>query len=351
MGAPAGPEDAPVTEGRQAADAPFADQYLREYAPLFANHGKMREVRTVVEAVAGTNAVILIRGESGVGKDVVARAIHAASARHARPFVKVNCAALPADLLETELFGHEKGAFTGAYRQKLGKFEDANTGTIFLDEIGDLPRALQAKLLHVLQDFEFSRVGGRELIRVDTRMIAATNRDLEAALATGDFRQDLYYRLNVVEIRVPPLRERKDEIAAMAALFLSRFNRQYHRSVDLSPEILALFEQYSWPGNVRELDNIVRRLVLLGNDHQVRAELARALPTSSPAANGGGPTPAVAAEAPLGLREIARRAAREAERRALLEVLERVRWNRTEAARILQISYRTLLTKIAECGL
>jgi formate hydrogenlyase transcriptional activator len=241
----------------------FSDEYLRDFAPLFAHSVKMRWVRDIIEAVASTNAAVLIRGESGVGKEVVARAIHAASARHGQQFVKVNCAALPTELLESELFGHEKGAFTGAYRQKLGKFELAHKGTMFLDEIGDLPRALQAKLLHVLQDFQFSRVGGREMIHVDTCMIAATNRNLEVALASGEFREDLYYRLNVVEIRVPPLRERKEEILALAESFLERFNRQYLRNVELSPETIAAFQQYAWPGNIRELRNVVERAMIV----------------------------------------------------------------------------------------
>ena len=344
-----------IPEGR-ANDGSFGEQYLREWAPLFANSSRMRVIRHIIEEVASTSAAVLVRGESGVGKEVVARAIHAASPRHAEPFVKVNCAALPAELLESELFGHEKGSFTGAYRRKLGKFEYANKGTVFLDEIGDLPRALQAKLLHVLQDFEFSRIGGRELIRVDARVIAATNRNLEAALESGEFRQDLYYRLNVVEIRVPPLRERRDEIPALATTLLDRFNREYHRTVTLSPDTLAIFQSYAWPGNIRELDNVVRRLVLLGNPRQIHEELANPIRATmrqpdlrEPIAEAV-PTDPVGALT-LGLKDIARRAALDAERKALAEVLERVHWNRTEAARILRVSYKTLLTKITECGL
>ncbi len=336
------------------AAGPLADQYVREYVPLFAHSSKMRGIREIIEAVASTDAPVLIRGESGVGKEVVARAIHAASLRHPHPFVKVNCAALPGDLLETELFGHEKGAFTGAYRRKLGKFELANRGTIFLDEIGELPLGLQAKLLHVLQDCQFSRVGGRELSHVDTRIVVATNRNLEVALATGQFREDVYYRLNVVDIRIPPLRERKQEIRPLAFLFLARYNQQYHRNAELSAETLDLFEQYCWPGNIRELENIVRRLVLLGRVEEIHIELERpprvaTLGADSPDPVGG--SPVRAAQAAVGLREVARRAAREAERKALLEVLQRVHWNRGKAAGILKVSYKTLLTKIAECGL
>src|SRR5437899_4010216 len=203
------------------ADGPLAANDTR--VPLLDGSPQMRAIRTVIENIADTDATVLIRGESGVGKDLVARAIHAASARHGGPFVKVNCAAIPPGLLESELFGHEKGAFTGAHRRKPGQFEYANKGTIYLDEIAELPLALQAKLLHVLQDFRFSRVGGHGLIDVDARVIAATNRDLEHAMARGEFREDLYYRLNVVEIRIPPLRERREEIPRLAAWFLARF--------------------------------------------------------------------------------------------------------------------------------
>jgi len=285
----------------------------------------------------------LIRGESGVGKDLVARAIHAASARRAGPFIKVNCAAIPAGLLESELFGHEKGAYTGAHRRQRGHFEYANKGTIYLDEIGELPLILQAKLLHVLQDFSFSRVGGHGLIDVDARVIAATNRDLDDAMQRGEFRKDLYYRLNVVEIRVPPLRERPGEISELAAWFLAKFNAQYGRQKQLLPETMARLRGYAWPGNVRELENAIRRLVILTDEEEAMAPLvARGLYAHAPA------------QGPIGtesLREITRRARRQAERQALTEVLERVAWNRAKASRILGVTYRTLLNKITACGL
>jgi len=289
---------------------------------------------------------VLIRGESGVGKDLVARAIHAASTRRVGPFVKVNCAAIPTELLESELFGHEKGAFTGAHRRKPGQFEYANTGTLFLDEIAELPLALQAKLLHVLQDFRFTRVGGNGPIEVDARVIAATNRDLEQAMARGEFREDLYYRLNVVEIHVPPLRERREEIPLLVATFLARFNAQYGRQKALAPETLARLMEHPWSGNVRELENAIRRMVVLTEGEQAfAASLARPRNGQAPAA------PAPTAAVTEGLREIARRAARAAERQALVEVLDRVHWNRAEASRILKVSYKTLLNKIAECEL
>jgi len=196
---------------------------------------KMQPIRDLISKVATTNTTVLLRGESGVGKEVVARAIHKASPRNGKQFLKVNCAALPGELLESELFGHEKGAFTGAYRQKPGKFEAAHQGTLLLDEIGEMPLRLQAKLLHVLQDGEFSRVGGEKIIDTDVRLIAATNRDLEASMRAHQFREDLYYRLNVIEIRIPPLRERREEIASLVDFFLRKFNAQYGRAVEIPP--------------------------------------------------------------------------------------------------------------------
>jgi transcriptional regulator with GAF, ATPase, and Fis domain len=231
--------------------------------PLFADDPRMQAIRAIIENIANTDTTVLIRGESGVGKELVARAIHSCSARRHGPFIKVNCAGIPAGLLESELFGHEPGAFVGANRSKLGRFEDANQGTLYLDEIGDLPLTLQAKLLRVLQDFLLTRVGGHDTVNVDVRVIASTDRDLEAVMALGEFREDLYYRLNVVEVRVPPLRERRDEIASLAAYFVAKFNGQYGRQKQLSPETMHRLQNYSWPGNVRELENIIRRLVVL----------------------------------------------------------------------------------------
>jgi two-component system, NtrC family, response regulator AtoC len=305
----------------------------------------MRAIRSIINSIADTDTTVLIRGESGVGKDLIARAVHAASSRRQGPFVKVNCAAIPQELLESEFFGHEKGAFTGAYRRKPGQFEFANTGTIYLDEIGELPLALQAKLLHVLQDFRFSRVGGHMTIDVDARVIAATNRRLEEAMTRGEFREDLYYRLNVVEIQVPPLRDRREEIPTLVTYFLAKFNAQYGRQKTLSPETMARLTEHAWSGNVRELENIIRRMVVLADGEQ--AFEAQCAPVRGP--HPVHPQPSLSVTESL--REIARRGAREAERHALSEVLERVRWNRAEASRILKVSYKTLLTKIAECEL
>ena len=323
----------------------------------------MRAIQSIIESVADTDATVLIRGESGVGKDLVARAIHAHSERRQGPFIKVNCAAIPQGLLESELFGHEKGAFTGAHRRKAGQFEYAKAGTIYLDEIAELPLGLQAKLLHVLQDFKFGRVGGHELIDVDARVIAATNRNLEQAMARGEFREDLYYRLNVVELVVPPLRERREEIPLLASWFLDRFNEQYGRQKQLSPDTLARLTGHVWSGNVRELENTIRRMVVLADGEQAFESIAARCQNGNGngnghnhghgygQGNGHSTVPSAASAFSEGLREIARRGAREAERKALVEVLDRVHWNRAEASRILKVSYKTLLNKIAECQL
>jgi transcriptional regulator with PAS, ATPase and Fis domain len=310
---------------------------------LFDGDPRMRAIRSIIESIADTDTTVLIRGESGVGKDLIARMIHSTSTRRGGPFIKVNCAAIPSGLLESELFGHEKRAFTGARRRKFGQFEYADRGTIYLDEVAEIPLALQGKLLHALQDRRFTRVGGHDTIDVGARVIAATNRDLEAAMARGEFREDLYYRINVVEIRVPPLRERLEEIPSLVAWFLAKFNAQYGRRKELSAEMIQRLQEYSWPGNVRELENVIRRWVVLTDVEQaVEALLDRPRHSETAARH-----PEIAES----LREIARRGAREAERQALAEVLDRVRWNRAKAARILKVSYKTLLNKIVEVGI
>jgi len=314
---------------------------------------KMQPIRELIAKVAATNTTVLLRGESGVGKEVVAHAIHVASPRAHRQFLKVNCAALPGELLESELFGHEKGAFTGAYRQKPGKFEAADHGTLMLDEIGEMPLRLQAKLLHVLQDGEFSRVGGEKVIGTDVRLIASTNRDLETAMRAHQFREDLYYRLNVIEIRIPPLRERREEIPGLVDFFGRRYNAQYGRKVDIPAETVQAFMDYHWPGNIRELENAIKRMIVLGSARPVHQEILASV-GRAPRPQGAGVAAAGTAlnpESMIGLKEIARQAAREAERVAIKEVLDRVHWNRAKAARLLQISYKALLYKIVQCGL
>jgi two-component system, NtrC family, response regulator AtoC len=332
-----------------------------DLAPLPVLSGAMDRVRALVERIADTDVPVLLVGESGVGKDVIARRIHATSRRADRPFVKINCAALPGELLESELFGHEKGAFTGAHAEKPGKFELAHRGTIFLDEIGEMDPRLQAKLLQVLQDEEFYRVGGKRSVRVDARVVVATNRDLDAAIREGTFREDLYYRLDVVTIRVPPLRERKEEIGPLARHFVEKYRRRYHGGLEeVPPEVMERFHAYDWPGNIRELENLVRRLVVLRDPAMVLGDLAPSLgaqslpPVIGPvntATNQARPALAAALPDDAPLKDVARRAARLAEREAILRALMRTGWNKRKAAKRLQVSYKALLYKIKDCGI
>ena len=333
-----------------------------DFTMLFGTSPRMLEVKMTIEQVADTTATVLVRGESGTGKEVVARMIHSESSRCEKPFVKVNCAAIPHELLESELFGYEPGAFTGATRQKLGKFEQANGGTIFLDEISEMHPALQAKLLHVLQDHEFSRLGGKRDIQVDVRVLAATNKPLERAVEEGVFREDLFYRLNVVTIHIPPLRERREEIPVFLEYFLEKYSQHYGKRPPMFSEFaVRRMMEYAWPGNIRELENLVKRYVIVGNEAQIIRELS----THKPIVASHGNLPATAAVAAAGapampvtigngatelempsLLEIGRRAAMQAEREAIERVLAQTRWNRRQAARILRISYKALLNKL-----
>src|SRR5579871_231128 len=333
-----------------------------DFAMLFGTSPKMEEVKHTIEQVADTTATVLIRGESGTGKEVVARMVYAQSGRRDRPFVKVNCAAIPHELLESELFGYEPGAFTGANRQKLGKFELANNGTIFLDEISEMHPALQAKLLHVLQDHEFSRLGGKRDIQVDVRVIAATNKLLERAVEEGVFREDLFYRLNVVTIHIPPLRERKEEIPVFLEYFLDKYSEYYGKHPPMFGDYaMARMMEYAWPGNIRELENLIKRYVIVGNEAQIIREISThkpivlSMPGAPVSVAPAAASPAVASpvqpntagefEMPS-LLEIGRRAAMQAEREAIERVLAQTRWNRRQAAKILKISYKALLNKL-----
>jgi two-component system response regulator AtoC len=308
---------------------------------------RMRDVWTVVHQAAGVDITVLIGGETGTGKELVARAIHHMSPRRDKPFVKVNCAAVPAELLESELFGHERGAFTGAHQLRVGKFEAADHGVVFLDEIGDLHLSLQAKLLHVLQDGAFSRVGGRSTLKVDVRIVAATNRDLEIDVAEGRFREDLYYRLNVVQIVVPPLRERTAEIPLLTDYFARRYTRVFRRDgFAVSPIAMERLMRHQYPGNVRELENIVKRMVVLNDPSLDRVFLGQRRPPVEETGHGQRTLPDR-----VSLKEISRAAARAAEREAIARVLKETRWNRVRAAKLLGISYRALLYKIKDVGL
>src|SRR6202162_2685337 len=246
---------------------PAGEQAERRFNRIIGNSAALESVLEQVEQVAPTNSTVLIEGETGTGKELIAHAIHNASQRFGRPFIKLNCAAIPLDLLESELFGHEKGAFTGAIAQKIGRFEMADKGTLFLDEVGDIPPALQPKLLRVLQEQEFERLGNGRTHKVDVRLVAATNRDLLKLVARGRFRSDLYYRLNVFPILLPALRERREDIPALVTHFVKMFSRRMGKQVDnIPPEIMVAFQRYSWPGNIRELQNLVERAVILSRD-------------------------------------------------------------------------------------
>jgi len=309
---------------------------------------KMKQIRAQVAQVAKVDVPVLMLGESGTGKEVIARLIHKNSARAHRTFLKVNCAAMPADLLESELFGYEPGAFTGATRSKPGKFELCNKGTILLDEIGEMPPSLQAKLLHVLQDQTFSRLGGRSVISVDVRILAATNIDVHAALQNKKLREDLYYRMNAFTITLPPLRDRKDEIPILLKHFMTRIAERYARPpLPFSPTLLDTCMKYNWPGNVRELENFVKRYLILADEAVVIRELDSR--NSNGATSDGNGKPVTSANG--GLKGLVRSLKDEAEAEAITRTLEQTNWNRKEAARLLNISYKALLYKTRQYGI
>ena len=355
-------ETSAVSEAVGPLETTAAKQPRPPQAPLMVGtNPMMAEIRETIDKVAGTDITVLIRGESGVGKEIVARMLFERSRRKQKAFVKVNCAAIPHDLLESELFGYEAGAFTGANRDKPGKFELANHGTLFLDEIAEMHPMLQAKLLHILQDGRFSRLGAKRDISVDVRILCATNKLLEERVKEGLFREDLLYRINAVTVFLPPLRERRDEIPGLTEYLLQKFAVQYGRELrPFSKDVVKLLMEYDWPGNIRELENLCKRYVIVGGETQILRELsernlakkkadlaADALlkPLIDAAPNGRDESPA------LSLLEVGRRAAWEAERQAIVAMLENTRWNRREAARRLQVSYKALLNKIKQMHL
>ena len=311
----------------------------------------MKKIRSQAALVANVDIPVLLLGESGTGKEVLARLIHKLSPRAHRTFLKVNCAAVPADLLESELFGYEAGAFTGATHAKPGKFELCNKGTILLDEIGEMPPLLQAKLLHVLQDQTFSRLGSRTVVKVDVRILAATNINIPEALANKRLREDLYYRLNAFTLSLPPLRDRKEEIPILLKHFMSRMSESYARApLPLSPPLMEACLRHSWPGNLRELSNFIKRYLVLGDETLAASEL-QPRPDGGGGQHSDGTGRSAGADSAGGLKSLSRNAKDEAEAEAIARALDETNWNRKQAAVLLKISYKALLYKIRQYGI
>jgi two-component system response regulator AtoC len=305
----------------------------------------MQTLRGRMDKVASANVPVLIHGESGTGKDIIARMIHALSPWKGGPFVKVNCPAIPGTLLESELFGYEKGAFTGAYGSKPGRVELAHRGTLFLDEISELDLALQSKLLQLLQDGQFCRIGAQEDKKVEVRVVCATNRQLENEIEGGSFRRDLFYRINVVNLHMPPLRERRGDIESLVNYFLEYYNRKFNcRARTLSSELIGVLQKYHWPGNIRELENLMKRYVILGSEDVISNDLTARNEQEFY-------NPEINLDGPISLKKLTRQATRELERKIIFKVLQAHHWNRKQAARALSISYRALLYKIRDAGL
>jgi Nif-specific regulatory protein len=317
---------------------------IYDFDRIIGSSGALEKVLGIVRKVAKANTTVLVRGETGTGKELIAGAIHHNSHRAARTFIKVNCAALQENLLESELFGHEKGAFTGADKQRIGRFEQADGGTLFLDEIGDMSPNTQAKILRVLQEHEFERLGGTRTLKVDVRLIAATNRELPAMVAAGTFREDLYYRLNVVTIDMPPLRERKEDIQALAGFFIRRFAAELKKKIEgLEPEALKLLMRYNWPGNIRELENSIERAMLLADGHHIAVDDLRLGDQTTT----GAPREAasIVKIPPTGI------PLEDIERLALVEALKMSNWVQKDAAELLAISPRVMNYKIKTLGI
>src|SRR6201998_1263875 len=344
--------DAAMLKSRQKKELTTENQALRDYCDqvtedlsFLAASPQMVRIRQQILQIAPVDVPVFICGASGVGKKVVSRMIHLRSKRRNQPFVKVNCAALPGELLESELFGFEQGAFTGAVRSKPGKFELANKGTIFLDEIAEMSTHLQAKLLHVLQDHQYSRLGGRHLIETDVRVLAATNVEVQEAMKSGRFREDLYYRLNVLSINVPPLRERTSEIPLLFKHFLEKYSEKFGKKpMNPSQHLMEAAVRYPWPGNLRELENFVKRYVILEDDEGSFRELLEMSATRQRIS----PREEAAPAREQGLQALVRSLKDEAEMEAIADALEKTHWCRKDAAKMLGISYKALLYKIRQ---
>jgi DNA-binding NtrC family response regulator len=315
---------------------------------IIGRHPAMLDIYELIRKVADTPTTVLVNGESGTGKELIAKALHENSSRRGKPFIKINCAAIPKTLVESELFGYEKGAFTGAVGSKPGRFELAHEGTLFLDEIAEIPAEIQVKLLRVLQESEFERVGGIKTIRVDVRLVGATNRDLQAEIAAGNFREDLYYRLNVVPIRLPPLRERTSDVPLLVEHFIAKYNARLKKNVQgIEPVAMAQLIEYLWPGNIRELENVVERIVLFAETGVLRAsDLPAELRGRAPAAMAPPTT-----GAPTSLKEAVRETTLRLERDLIQQALKETGGNVTQAAKRLKISRKSLQNKMKEFGL
>jgi|SRR6478736_5340709 len=338
------------TRDLSARDATRMDAAQHSRFGIIGQSPAIFEVYSLIEKVADSPTTVLVTGESGTGKELVARALHESSTRRARPFIKVNCAAIPRELIESEFFGHERGAFTGAVASKPGRFELASGGTLFLDEIGSIPLETQVKLLRALQEGEFERVGGVRTLKVDVRLVAATNTDLKRQIEEGSFRDDLYYRLNVVTVRLPPLRERVGDIPLLVEHFISKFNARLSKHIEgLDLEALTALGGYGWPGNVRELENVMERAALFADGPSISIEH---LPAEVTAQSGPMSERGVGATAPdVGLKEQVRAAVSQLERQLILRALEQMGGNVTHTARLLKLSRKGLQLKMKELGL
>ena len=319
------------------------------YQIVFSNSSKMNKIKSIVDEIAKTDITVLIMGESGTGKELLAQAIHSNSQRKDKPFVKVNCAAIPKGLLESELFGFEKGAFTGAHLEKPGKFELANGGTILLNDIGEIDISIQAKLLQVLQDGMFSRLGGDGDVKVNTRVIATTKDHLEKTIMEGHFREDLFFRINVINITVPALRDRKEQILPLSQYYFDFYKKKYGREAPpFSLTMISAFKEYAWPGNIRELENMIKRIVLFGEEDTVLHSLSgKRLGGGNHLESDGNLLPDPSAEnKSFNLKEVSKKAAEVAEKEIIQNTLQETHWNRKRAAKLLHVSYKALLYKI-----
>ena len=341
----------PISENKVTCSSPLEITLINN--PMLAVHSEsaiIKDLREQIAQVAPSNGWVLVTGENGTGKELIARAVHRESKRASQPFVEVNCAAIPEELIESELFGHEKGSFTGAHGMKRGKFEQAAGGTLFLDEIGDMSLKTQAKILRVLQERKFTRVGGAETIEVDVRIVAATNKELPAEIAANRFREDLYYRINVIRIQVPPLRDRKDDLPILIDHFFRKHHRDGQRARGLAPDAVAILTGYHWPGNIRELENEIERLLVLGSDLEVIPGdlISSRIKDAVAPANGAALS---ASRTPLALAGKLNDAVESLEREMISQGLTRTRYNKSKLSRELGISRSNLILKIAKYAL